>query len=91
MRWLLPEYFEDILPEEAARIEQERRDLAEKLKSVEKMASAVEPKTADLAAREEKIERLQEEIAAGIGFRVESHRHHILGRCRRCASKPARA
>lgn len=37
------------------------------------------------------IERLQEEIAAGIGFRVESHRHHILGRCRRCASKPARA
>ena len=36
------------------------------------------------------IERLQEQIAAGIGFRVESHRHHILGRCRRCASKPPR-
>jgi Fur family ferric uptake transcriptional regulator len=36
------------------------------------------------------IERLQEEIAAGIGFRVEGHRHHILGRCRRCVSKPPR-
>ena len=35
------------------------------------------------------IERLQTEIAAGIGFRVEGHRHHIFGRCRRCASKPA--
>ncbi len=30
------------------------------------------------------IERLQEEIAAGIGFAIEGHRHHILGRCRRC-------
>jgi Fur family ferric uptake transcriptional regulator len=40
------------------------------------------------------IERLQEEIAAGIGFQVEGHRHHIFGRCRKCASKasrPARA
>lgn len=36
------------------------------------------------------IERLQEEIAAGIGFRVEGHRHHILGRCRRCVAKPPR-
>ena len=36
------------------------------------------------------IERLQEEIAAGLGFRVEGHRHHIFGRCRRCAQKPAR-
>jgi Fur family ferric uptake transcriptional regulator len=36
------------------------------------------------------IERLQTEIAAGIGFRIEGHRHHIFGRCRRCASKPAR-
>ena len=35
------------------------------------------------------IERLQSEIAAGIGFRVEGHRHHVFGRCRRCASKPA--
>jgi Fur family ferric uptake transcriptional regulator len=30
------------------------------------------------------IERLQEEIATGIGFVIEGHRHHILGRCRRC-------
>lgn len=36
------------------------------------------------------IERRQEEIAAGIGFKVEGHRHHIFGRCRRCASKPPR-
>ena len=36
------------------------------------------------------IERLQTEIAAGIGFRIEGHRHHIFGRCRRCTSKPAR-
>jgi Fur family ferric uptake transcriptional regulator len=35
------------------------------------------------------IERLQTEIAARIGFRIEGHRHHIFGRCRRCASKPA--
>jgi Fur family ferric uptake transcriptional regulator len=37
------------------------------------------------------IERRQEEIAAGIGFKVEGHRHHIFGRCRKCASKPPRA
>jgi Fur family ferric uptake transcriptional regulator len=36
------------------------------------------------------IERLQEEIAAGIGFHVEGHRHHIFGRCRRCAAKASR-
>ena len=36
------------------------------------------------------IERLQEEIASGIGFEVEGHRHHIFGRCRKCASKPFR-
>jgi len=36
------------------------------------------------------IERLQTEIAAGIGFKVEGHRHHIFGRCGRCTSKPAR-
>jgi Fur family ferric uptake transcriptional regulator len=35
------------------------------------------------------IERLQTEIAAGIGFRIEGHRHHVFGRCRRCAAKPA--
>jgi Fur family ferric uptake transcriptional regulator len=36
------------------------------------------------------IERLQEEIASGLGFKVEGHRHHIFGRCRKCASKPLR-
>jgi Fur family transcriptional regulator, ferric uptake regulator len=40
--------------------------------------------------RSPEIERLQEEIASGIGFRVEGHRHTILGRCRKCASKPPR-
>jgi Fur family ferric uptake transcriptional regulator len=40
--------------------------------------------------RSPEIERLQEEIASGIGFRVEGHRHHIFGRCRKCASKPPR-
>ena len=34
------------------------------------------------------IETLQDEIAAGLGFLVEGHRHHIFGRCRRCAAKP---
>ena len=37
------------------------------------------------------IERLQEDIATEIGFTIEGHRHHIFGRCRRCASKPPRA
>jgi Fur family ferric uptake transcriptional regulator len=36
------------------------------------------------------IERLQDEIAAGIGFVIEGHRHHIFGRCRKCAQKAAR-
>jgi Fur family ferric uptake transcriptional regulator len=36
------------------------------------------------------IERLQEEIAASLSFKVEGHRHHIYGRCRRCATKPVR-
>jgi len=36
------------------------------------------------------IERLQEEIAAGIGFAIEGHRHHIFGRCRRCAARKQR-
>jgi Fur family transcriptional regulator, ferric uptake regulator len=36
------------------------------------------------------IERLQEEIASGLGFEVEGHRHHIFGRCRKCAAKPSR-
>ena len=38
-----------------------------------------------------RIEQLQEEIAAGLGFVIEGHRHHIFGRCRRCASRPPRA
>ena len=28
------------------------------------------------------IEDIQEGIARGIGFQIEGHRHHILGRCR---------
>lgn len=36
------------------------------------------------------IERLQAEIAERIGFRIDGHRHHIYGRCRRCASRPPR-
>jgi Fur family transcriptional regulator, ferric uptake regulator len=35
------------------------------------------------------IERLQDEIAADIGFVIDGHRHHIFGLCRRCASKAA--
>jgi Fur family transcriptional regulator, ferric uptake regulator len=33
------------------------------------------------------IERLQQQIAAEIGFRVEGHRHHVFGLCRACAAK----
>ena len=36
------------------------------------------------------IERLQDEIAAGLGFVIEGHRHHIFGLCRRCAARPPR-
>ena len=36
------------------------------------------------------IEQIQETIAQSIGFVIEGHRHHILGRCRKCAAKPAR-
>lgn len=38
------------------------------------------------------IERLQEQVAEEIGFVIEGHRHHIFGRCRRCAAvrRPAR-
>ena len=35
------------------------------------------------------IERIQDEIAADIGFVIEGHRHHIFGLCRRCAAKGA--
>jgi Fur family ferric uptake transcriptional regulator len=34
------------------------------------------------------IERLQQQIASGIGFAVEGHRHHVFGLCRKCVSKP---
>jgi Fur family ferric uptake transcriptional regulator len=33
------------------------------------------------------IERLQDEIAEGIGFTIEGHRHNIFGRCRKCSQK----
>ena len=36
------------------------------------------------------IERIQDEIAAGIGFVIEGHRHQIFGLCRRCAARPPR-
>ena len=37
------------------------------------------------------IERLQDEIAAGLGFVIEGHRHHIFGLCRRCVARSLRA
>jgi Fur family ferric uptake transcriptional regulator len=37
------------------------------------------------------IERLQDEIAASLGFVIEGHRHQIFGQCRACASRPQRA
>jgi Fur family ferric uptake transcriptional regulator len=37
------------------------------------------------------IERLQDEIAAGLGFVIEGHRHHIFGLCRRCVARSPRA
>jgi len=36
------------------------------------------------------IERLQDEIAADLGFVIEGHRHHIFGLCRRCAARVPR-
>jgi Fur family transcriptional regulator, ferric uptake regulator len=36
------------------------------------------------------IERLQDEIAADIGFVIEGHRHQIYGQCRRCSSRAPR-
>jgi Fur family transcriptional regulator, ferric uptake regulator len=35
------------------------------------------------------IERLQDEIAAELGFRIEGHRHQIFGQCRDCLAKAA--
>jgi Fur family ferric uptake transcriptional regulator len=36
------------------------------------------------------IERIQDEIAADIGFAIRGHRHQIFGLCRRCASRAPR-
>jgi Fur family ferric uptake transcriptional regulator len=36
------------------------------------------------------IERLQDEIAASIGFVIHGHRHHIFGLCRACAARRPR-
>jgi Fur family ferric uptake transcriptional regulator len=36
------------------------------------------------------IERIQEEVAAEIGFTIDGHRHQIFGRCRACVVAPAR-
>jgi Fur family ferric uptake transcriptional regulator len=43
--------------------------------------------------RSAEIERLQEQVAAGIGFVIEGHRHQIFGRCRKCVARerPRRA
>ena len=37
------------------------------------------------------IERLQDEIAADIGFTIEGHRHQIYGSCHNCTARAARA
>jgi len=37
------------------------------------------------------IERIQDEIAAGLGFVIEGHRHQIFGQCRACVARPQRA
>jgi len=37
------------------------------------------------------IERLQDEIARGLGFTIEGHRHTIFGRCGKCMLKAPRA
>jgi Fur family transcriptional regulator, ferric uptake regulator len=37
------------------------------------------------------IERLQDEIAADIGFTIEGHRHQIYGSCRSCTARSSRA
>ena len=36
------------------------------------------------------IERIQDEIAAGIGFVIDGHRHQIFGFCRECAAGKGR-
>jgi Fur family ferric uptake transcriptional regulator len=37
------------------------------------------------------IERIQDEIAADIGFVIDGHRHQIFGYCRACSSSAAKA
>jgi len=37
------------------------------------------------------IERIQDEIAAGLGFVIEGHRHQIFGQCGACGQRPQRA
>jgi len=37
------------------------------------------------------IERIQDEIAADLGFVIEGHRHQIFGQCRSCVARPPRA
>ena len=37
------------------------------------------------------IEQAQDDIAAGIGFVIQGHRHQIYGLCRGCAARPQRA
>jgi Fur family ferric uptake transcriptional regulator len=37
------------------------------------------------------IERIQDEVAAEIGFVIQGHRHQIYGLCRNCASRAQRA
>lgn len=39
----------------------------------------------------EEIERIQEEVAAGFGFHIEAHRHHIYGTCAKCQAARATA
>jgi Fur family ferric uptake transcriptional regulator len=38
----------------------------------------------------EQIERLQDEIASGLGFEILGHRHQIYGSCSRCLARQAR-
>ena len=37
------------------------------------------------------IERIQDDIASGLGFVIEGHRHQIFGQCRACAARGPRA
>jgi Fur family transcriptional regulator, ferric uptake regulator len=37
------------------------------------------------------IERIQDEIATGLGFVIDGHRHQIFGRCQACVARAPRA